>query len=236
LVPEFGTSIANSTGFSLQISNFDAAYSWSAVSSAGGVVSISNAGLVQVSGLGSGVSSSLTVSTSRSGYSGGSAVIPFSTTVPPPQPSISGGLEDSGQEKFVLMIEKLKQDAQATKDSAVVAAVVLGAKNVSPFKILALSDIQITQLPAKVFAELPSYALQIFNSRQVSRFNVDQFRSIPPNKIWALRSSAVRGISAMILSKLSVQQLRGLTESQIKVLSRSQLSLLTGKQLRALKG
>jgi hypothetical protein len=236
LVPEFGATTSNSTGFSLQITNFDSAFSWSAVSSAGGTVSISNAGLVQVSGLGPGVGSSITVTTSRTGYFGGTASSPLFAALPAAQSAISSEIQDPSRGNVVLLFEKLKQDSQVAKDLAAAVKLESEAKNASPFTILALSETQIGLLAPRVFAELPIYALRIFSSRQIATFSVKQFRAIPPNKIWALNPSAVRGISSMMLSKLSAQQLRGLTDSQVKAFSRSQLSMLNAKQLRALRG
>jgi hypothetical protein len=73
LTPLFGTPVPTASGFTLQILNFDPLYSWSGLNSANGVVSISNTGLVSVTGLNPGTTSTLTVTTTRSGYISGSA-------------------------------------------------------------------------------------------------------------------------------------------------------------------
>lgn len=73
LTPTFGTYTQTSTGFTVQISNYSNSYNWSGTATNGGTVSISNSGLVTVSGLSAGESSVATISTTRSGYVSGSA-------------------------------------------------------------------------------------------------------------------------------------------------------------------
>ena len=74
LIPTFGSSSSLDSGFTVQVSNYDSAYSWSAISSLGSA-SINGAGLVTVSGLTSGQSATVTVTTTRSGYDTGSAMV-----------------------------------------------------------------------------------------------------------------------------------------------------------------
>jgi hypothetical protein len=75
LTPTFGTYTATSGGFTVQVSNYDDAYSWGVTKSVtAGSVSISNTGLVTVTGLGFNVSSTLTVTTTRTAYISGSAL------------------------------------------------------------------------------------------------------------------------------------------------------------------
>ena len=72
LTPTFGTPTNTRDGFTTQVSNFDAGFSWNVSVSAGSAV-ISGTGLITVTGLSAGDSSTVTVSTTRSGYSAGSA-------------------------------------------------------------------------------------------------------------------------------------------------------------------
>ena len=78
LTPTFGTtsSTPSSTadGFTVQVSNYDGAYTW-AVTTTAGSATISNSGLVTVTALTSGQSATVTVTTSRTGYDNGSAQI-----------------------------------------------------------------------------------------------------------------------------------------------------------------
>ncbi len=71
LTPTFGTVTRTADGFTVPISNYDAAYGW-AVTTSAGVASISGS-VVSVSGLAAGASATVTVTSTRSAYSSGSA-------------------------------------------------------------------------------------------------------------------------------------------------------------------
>jgi uncharacterized repeat protein (TIGR02543 family) len=73
LVPTFGAETATATGFILQITNYETNTTWSCVNSLGGTVSISGTGLVTVSGVNPGTSSTVTITTTRNGYDTGTA-------------------------------------------------------------------------------------------------------------------------------------------------------------------
>ena len=73
LVPTFGTYTRTADGFTVQISNYDAAFTWAGTATASGTVSISGSGLVTVSGVAAGTFSIATITTTRVGYDGGSA-------------------------------------------------------------------------------------------------------------------------------------------------------------------
>jgi subtilisin family serine protease len=72
LTPSFAAPVATADGFTLQVTNHDAAYTW-AVSTSSGTAAISGAGLVTVAGLAAGASATVTVTTTRTGYASGSA-------------------------------------------------------------------------------------------------------------------------------------------------------------------
>jgi len=74
LNPAFGTYTRTANGFTVQITNYDPAFSWAGTATAGGSVSISGSGLVTVSGVASGTNSIATITTTRDGYDGGTAV------------------------------------------------------------------------------------------------------------------------------------------------------------------
>jgi len=74
LTPRFGTPSSQSGGFTVQISNYDSAFSWSQTTSRGSVTRNSS-GLLTVSGLSAGQSATVTVTTTRSGYSDGSNTV-----------------------------------------------------------------------------------------------------------------------------------------------------------------
>ncbi|MEO5535208.1 MAG: fibronectin type III domain-containing protein [Pseudolysinimonas sp.] len=74
LNPALGTPTSTTDGCTATISNYDAAFDWSASVSAGSAT-IDSSGLLSVTGLARGASVSITVSATRSGYPSGSTVI-----------------------------------------------------------------------------------------------------------------------------------------------------------------
>jgi hypothetical protein len=82
LTPEFNDVVSTADGFTVQIINYNAGFTWDVTPTAG-TASISASGLITVAGLTSGQSSVVTVNTTRSGYEGGSA-------------DISGSANDTG--------------------------------------------------------------------------------------------------------------------------------------------
>ncbi len=76
LTPVIGARVPDyyAPGFKHQISNYDPAYNWT-VSSTVGTAAISSTGLISVAGVGSKVSATVTVTTTRSGYSSASASV-----------------------------------------------------------------------------------------------------------------------------------------------------------------
>ncbi len=82
LTPEFDGVVSTADGFTVQVSNYDAGFTWDVTPTAG-TATISSSGLISVVGLTSGQSSVLTVSTTRSGYESGGA-------------DISGSANDTG--------------------------------------------------------------------------------------------------------------------------------------------
>ena len=71
LNPAFGLPVASSSGFSVNITNYDSKFNYLA-SSTVGTASVNSLGTVTVSGLTPGVSATVTVTTSRTGYASGS--------------------------------------------------------------------------------------------------------------------------------------------------------------------
>jgi hypothetical protein len=75
LTPTFGTPTPTSTGFTVQISNYDADYTWAGTATASGSVAINGTGLVTVTGVAANTSSTAMITTSRAGYVSGVAVV-----------------------------------------------------------------------------------------------------------------------------------------------------------------
>ena len=75
LTPSFASPTARVDGFTVQVSNYDAAFTWAGTTTAGGSLSISSSGLLTVTGLAATTSSTVTLTVSRTGYATGSAAI-----------------------------------------------------------------------------------------------------------------------------------------------------------------
>ena len=84
LAPEFATASPTADGYTVQITNYDAAFSWSASASAGGTATIDGSGLLTVTGLGSNVSSTAMVTTTRTGFPDGSGEVTGTSSEAPP--------------------------------------------------------------------------------------------------------------------------------------------------------
>ena len=80
LTPTFGTPTATADGFTVQITNFDPHFTFLGTASASGVVAISVSGLVTITGVAAGTSSTGTITTTRAGYGVGSAAVSGTST------------------------------------------------------------------------------------------------------------------------------------------------------------
>ena len=80
LTPEFGAVSSTADGFTVQVSNYDAAYVWE-VSVSTGSAAIDGNGLITVSDLAPSQSATVSVTASRTGYESGAADISGSASV-----------------------------------------------------------------------------------------------------------------------------------------------------------
>jgi hypothetical protein len=92
--PTFGPPTATAGGFTVQISNYNGAFTYGGTATAGGTVAISNTGLVTVSGVAANTSSTATITTTRTGYASGSA--PVTATSSPSRPTINSAATLNG--------------------------------------------------------------------------------------------------------------------------------------------
>ncbi len=80
ITPAFTTPVPTTSGFTTQISNYSSASTWRATVAPSGNATISPTGFVTVTGVAAGALSTVTVSTSRSGYTNGSALVSATAT------------------------------------------------------------------------------------------------------------------------------------------------------------
>ena len=84
LTPTFGTPTPTADGFTVQINNYDAAYTWAGTATSGTVVVTdtgSGTGLVTVTGVTAGTSSTAMITTTRTGYPSGTAPVTATSVV-----------------------------------------------------------------------------------------------------------------------------------------------------------
>ena len=96
LVPTFGSTTATSDGFTVQISNYNAAYTWAGTATSSGTVAINSTGLVTVTGVAAATSSTATITTSRVGYDVGSATVTATSLVEYTFTTSSGAITITG--------------------------------------------------------------------------------------------------------------------------------------------
>ena len=96
LTPTFGTPTATATGFTAQITNYNASYTWAGTVTSSGSVAISGSGLVTVANVAAGISSTATITTSRAGYGVGSATVTATSLVEYTFTTSSGAITITG--------------------------------------------------------------------------------------------------------------------------------------------
>ncbi|MFM7095856.1 MAG: beta strand repeat-containing protein [Gemmataceae bacterium] len=104
LDPTFGVTTSTLDGFTVQITNYNAAFTFSGTATANGVVSISNTGFVTVTGVAPGTSSTATIITNRIGYNSGSGAVTATSNVPPVPLNPTFGTPTSTPDGFTVQI------------------------------------------------------------------------------------------------------------------------------------
>ena len=89
LTPRFALTVSTTDGFTAQILNYDAAYTWSGSAGVGQSVAISGTGLVTVTGVTVGRVATATITAARTGYVTGSQTI-SGTAVTPAVQTVGG--------------------------------------------------------------------------------------------------------------------------------------------------
>lgn len=108
LTPVFGTQVPTYYGFSVPITNYSPNYSWF-VAATNGTATLDNTGMITVSGLGDGTTSSVTATTTRTDYTSGSASIAGSAL--PFNPALVPSFETVSQELNTVTIQVTNFDS-----------------------------------------------------------------------------------------------------------------------------
>ncbi len=124
-IPAFATPVPNSTGFTAQINNYDPSFTWTAVASnSAATASINSSGVLTISGLSLGETTTATVRTAKSGYSIGKSTTALITAAPyvppaptpvPEAPSGGGGGGGGGAPKQTALYFQVVDSTDVTK-------------------------------------------------------------------------------------------------------------------------
>jgi hypothetical protein len=124
-IPSIATPVANSTGFTAQINNYDPSFSWTAsASNTAATASVNSSGVLTVTGLSVGDTSTATVKSSKTGFSIGKATTaliaaaPYVAPAPAPAPEApagGGGGGGGGAPKQTALYFQVVDPADPTK-------------------------------------------------------------------------------------------------------------------------
>ena len=129
LNPTFSTPTTTTTGFTVQISNYDAAFTWDTATVTSGIVARDSFGLLTVTGLTAGESSTLTQTTSRAAYNNGTGSVTSNATalLSPLNPTFSA--TTSTADGFTVTITNF--DSAFTWDTATVTSGIVSVTSTS---------------------------------------------------------------------------------------------------------
>ena len=121
LNPTFGAPAGTPDGFTVQITNYDSNYTWGASEAHGQWASVGATGLVTVSGAAANMSLTATITTTRSGYNGGTAQVSAASLM-------GGGVDDFYvQRPAVVFVDALGVQAPTLMDSSSVGVDHIGS-------------------------------------------------------------------------------------------------------------
>ena len=95
LTPTFGTVTPTADGFTVSITNHSPDYTWAGTATASGIVTVDSAGLVTVTGVAAGTSSTATITSVRTNYTTGSETV-AGTSIPVYTITYAPGIGGSG--------------------------------------------------------------------------------------------------------------------------------------------
>lgn len=240
LVPVFASTESSSSGFTVVVTNFDAAWSWAAVASSGSA-SVDGSGVVTVTGLAESESATVTVTSSRAGYTDGSASTSGSRAASPASPPASPSSPAAEPVGVVPTPASSSQPVSPTPAESVAtesvaetpttSAVVIDESTVRDFtksQIALWTGADIRRIDATVFAMLTPAQLRAITPRALASLKPLQFAGLKgkqvavlaPAQIAALPASVFGRATSRMLSELSPTTVSSLTVKQIKAMSK----------------
>ena len=125
LAPTFGSTSATADGFTVAVSNYDADYTWSVISTAGSVT-IDSSGVITVTGLAAGETATVTVTTTREGYEDGTATVQGSAAEPMLSANPNEPAAPSGEATYIFG-DGSTEDTPLTLNSTTPSSITAGA-------------------------------------------------------------------------------------------------------------
>ena len=240
LVPVFASPVSTSSGFTVQVTNFDAAWEW-AVSATQGSASMNGSGAVTVTGLSANQSSTVTITTTRSGYAGGSANTSGSQVPSPDGSSESSGSNSPDQGSGVSTPPSGTQVATQTPSGNVtinttvvtsrptVSTTTINKSTVKNFtrnQIAEWSGADIRRMKATVFAMLTPMQVKAISPKALSSLKPGQFASLKVEQLAALSPEQISALPPSVFSRASRRVLGALSPAAVTSLTLSQINAI----------
>ena len=256
LTPVFGTPTATEDGFTVQISNYDANYSWQASATDSGVVVVSNSGVVTVSGLAQSASSELTVTSSRTGYDSATASLtsaalePTTTTASTTTEPTTTIAPTTTSTTPNSPVPTTSTSTTITPTTTTISLSVVGS--LTPQQIQSLTKRDVSQIAPEVMSafstkQIDSFLpglVKVLSGSQVLALTVKQISSLDGNQVAAITPAVFKTTALKMIPALDIQavddikpvQLRVLPPPAVAAFSAPQLSVMRPHQIRAFSG
>lgn len=234
LTPTFGAVKSTVNGFTVQITNFDDAYAWSGTATNGGVVSVSAAGLVSVTGMAEGATSKATVSAVRSGYAPGKANIAGTRLSAALTPVFGPVTQTTDGFKVAItnFVAEFTWTATATGGATVKVSAV-GVVTVSGLAKTATSTVTVktsrtgyaggvATLNSSSLPSVPQMTpeqIAMLTAKDVAAIPATVWASVGASQMRAFTPAAITGLSAAVFKALKPGLLSALTATQVSSLS-----------------
>jgi hypothetical protein len=233
--PAYGAVSANSSGFTVQINNFDAGSTW-AVSSTQGLVSIDGSGLITVTGLGNSQSATVTVTTTKSGVPSDSSTVTTGSAGTVTQ-AVTNSVTIAGYSKDYVDRSVSTAVAEALAKKQVLDDEAAARKKALENEALARQKIQEEEILAKqrLEAETASVELEAIKKAKEVQDSKDKALVLKlfanPKKVSAV---TIRKLTANQVSKIPPAAFIVMSKKALAAINWTQASSLTPSQVRAI--
>jgi hypothetical protein len=235
--PTYGSVNANASGFTIQVNNYDASSTWT-VTSSQGAASINGSGLITVTGLGDSQSSTVTVTTSKSGVPSDSSTVTSGsagtvTQVVTNSVTIAGFSKDYVDRSVNTAVaealaKKQKLDDEASARKKALENEALARQKIQEEEILAKLRLEAATASAELEAikkakevqdsKDQALVLKLFaNPKKVSAATI---RKLTANQVSKIPPAAFIVMSKKALAAINWTQASNLTPSQVRAIAK----------------